>query len=107
MHFSNRNLPPQTTNVHKGTLDSNSLHRQAELWNQECYFNNSWEQGNHLSSRRPPHLLPPPSHLKSHCHHLLRQESLMGFRGKYRTKVLDGPTTDCLPLILFPGCYVT
>lgn len=50
---------------------------------------------------------PPPSQLEPHFHHLLREESLMGFRGKYQTKTSDSQTTDhFMPPILFPGCHV-
>lgn len=46
--------------------------------------------------------------LKPHFNHLLREESLMGFRGKYQTKASDSQTADhFMPPILFPGCYVT
>lgn len=61
--------------------NSNSLHRLAGHWDRECHWNNSWG--------RKPSDQPP---LEPHFHHLLMQESLMGFRGKYQTKARDSHT---------------
>lgn len=75
-HSMPTSSPHQTTNVH--SANSNSLHRLAGHWERECCWNNSWGK---KPSEQPP--------LESHFHHLLRQESLMGFRGKYQTKARD------------------
>lgn len=60
------------------------MHRLAELWDRECCLNNSWGG---KPSEAPAADPPPP--LEPHFHHLLREESLMGFRGKYQTKASD------------------
>lgn len=49
-------------------------------------------------------LLTTPRLLKPHFHHLLREESLMGFRGKFQTEPSDSHTAS---IPCHPFCYVT
>lgn len=79
--FANK-PPPQTTNVQKA--HSNTLQWQAKLWDTECCRNNSWGGKPYEASAADP-----PPQVEPHFHHLLREESLMGFRGKYHTKARD------------------
>ncbi|KAI9519865.1 hypothetical protein NQZ68_024726 [Dissostichus eleginoides] len=44
---------------------------------------------------------------EQHFHHLLREESLMGFRGKYQTEASDSQTSEhFIPPILTLGSYM-
>lgn len=100
-----RPAPSDNKCASRHPLDSNSLHRLAEQRDRECCLNNSWgekpseaptadQPTNPLSSPFSSPLSSPL--LEPHFHHLLRQESLMGFRGKYQSKGLR-LLLSCLP----------
>lgn len=97
--------------VQRHTIHSNRLHRLAvaELCDRECCLNNSWGEkaSEPPAAGHSPTPLPFAPTLREHFHHLLREESLMGFRGKYQTKATDSPAADrFVTSILFPGCYM-
>ncbi len=108
--FANKQ-PPQTTHVHKGVLCTQIVWtgcwavRQGMLLKQQLGRETIWGSG--CWPPTPTHKHTHTHTLEPHSYHLLGEESLMGFRGKYQTNASDSQMSKhFMPATLFPGTNV-